>query len=251
MPSCASCPLFQLESDAADCIHVNRPGGIGLTREGLRLIDLPEEARVLEVGCGTGATLNYLSEQNLRAVGLDLSMEMLQRDPASGLSRVQADNRSIPLESASQQAVLIECALSLSREVDETLREFNRVLPPGGKLVVSDIFVRQVTDPARLQVLSASRCLGGAMEESTIREKVAKAGFTLKQWQDETPLFKEWLVRIIFKMGSLDALYQSLFSCPDEAAPSLISLGTEIKLGYYLLVAEKNGSRSPVQTNRR
>jgi arsenite methyltransferase len=39
-----------------------RPGGLALTRRAVALADLPAGAWALDVGCGAGATVDYLTE---------------------------------------------------------------------------------------------------------------------------------------------------------------------------------------------
>jgi len=242
MADCAACPLFELESGQGACLHVNRPGGLDLTRDALGLCDLPPGARMLEVAAGAGTTLDYLDGQaGLDAVGLDISAAMLSlgksRRPQSRL--LQADCRQIPLESGSRQAVMMECALSLAGGLEAALSEFRRVLAPGGKLILTDIYVREPKDPAARRCLANTRCLSGALTEDELRCRVAEGGFQIKEWQDRTAALKQWLAGMVFRLGSLAAFYRRLADCEAGAEALCRSLGSEIKLGYYLMAAEK------------
>lgn len=244
MPDCASCSLFQLESEGESCLHVNRPGGLELTQKAVDMCDLPANSSVLDVASGASSTLQYLTKQKgFYATGLDLSFEMLRfgQTRHAGLRLIQGDCEKIPLPSASQHAVLMECALTLSGSADQTLTEFRRVLRPEGRLIVTDIYIREVLDPRGLDCLSATRCLSGAATEETIRRQVTKNGFKISIWQDHTLLFKQWLARMVFKLGSLDAFYRQLASCEEDAQSLVSGIGNQVKLGYYLMIAQKAG----------
>jgi ubiquinone/menaquinone biosynthesis C-methylase UbiE len=158
-----------------------------------------------------------------------------------GLNLLQGDCTRLPLTSGSQDAILMECALSLSGGSAEALEEFKRVLTPHGKLVVTDLYIREVLDPQGLICLSASPCLRGARTEAAIRRQVAESGFTITAWQDQTPAFKQWLARMVFKLGSLEAFYRQLVTSEKDAQSLISRLGSQIKLGYYSMVAQKAG----------
>lgn len=237
MPDCTACSLFQLESENEGCLHLNRPGGLALTKAALSSCNLSSGSSILDAACGAGATLQFLSEQGFNALGVDLSATILQT--ASGLPVIQANCSQVPLPSASQDAVLMECALSLSNESAGALAEFDRLLRPGGWLVVTDIYIRELRDSRALDCLSNSACLSGAKTEAYIRKKIHNAGFIIHSWQDQTLVFKQWLARMVFKLGSLDVFYRQLSSCETDSQVLANTLGNEIKLGYYWMAAQK------------
>ncbi len=51
-----------------------RPGGLTLTERAFAFCSLPERARVLDVGCGVGATVEFLCREHLGAFGVDTSL---------------------------------------------------------------------------------------------------------------------------------------------------------------------------------
>ena len=239
MPDCARCSLFQLESENEGCLHLNRPGGLELTNTALVSCKLPASASVLDAACGAGATLQSLRDQGYGAIGIDLSMEMLRK--CALLTTMQAHCNQVPLPALSQDAVLMECALSLSNEMVSALTEFNRLLRPGGWLVVTDIYIRELHDPQAMDCLTGSSCLSGAKTEVEIRSNIEGAGFSIRNWQDQTLVFKQWLARMVFKLGSLDAFYRQLSACETGSQALANTLGNKIKLGYYWLSAQKTG----------
>jgi SAM-dependent methyltransferase len=100
--------------------------------------DLRKRQRVLDVGCGAGATLRWLSDRGHDAVGIDSSSASLAHAsrlvPAATLQR--GDAARLPFEDASFDGVLL---LDVLEHVDDAaaLAEAHRVLRPGGWLLVS------------------------------------------------------------------------------------------------------------------
>ena len=95
---------------------------------------LVPNARVLEVGSGTGRISIPLLERGVDLIGCDLSSQMLRRLqeklPSARLARVDAS--SLPFPAAHFDAVLTVHVLHLIPYWREVLREFRRVLVPGG-----------------------------------------------------------------------------------------------------------------------
>jgi arsenite methyltransferase len=243
MPDCASCFLFQLESENDACLQTNRPGGLELTRKAIGLCGLPSRSSILDVANGTGASLYYLTkEKKYKAVGIDNSFQILKlgQKVQPGLVRIQADCRQIPICSTSQHCVLMECAFALSGGSDGALSEFNRILIPGGKLIISDVYIRELIDPRGLECLSGTICISGVVTEQFIRQQLTKFGFEVIAWQEHTLLLKKWLAQMVFKLGSLDKVYRHLAHSDEETKTLIYGLGHQIKLGYYLLIAQKS-----------
>ena len=122
-----------------------------ITRERLRSVLRPEPGeRLLEIGVGTG----YYSLDLAEWVGpdgtvelFDLQQEMLdhtlRRTGERGLGNVaatQGDATSLPYEDDSFDAALLVAVLGEIPEPDAAMRELRRVLKPGGRLVVGELF---------------------------------------------------------------------------------------------------------------
>lgn len=94
------------------------------------------ERRVLDVGCGTGFNFGMLAEFG-RVEGVEPSQEGLDYCRARGLSGVvQAEADALPFEDGSFDLVT---ALDVIEHLDDdagALREFHRVLKPGGTVLI-------------------------------------------------------------------------------------------------------------------
>lgn len=107
-----------------------------VARKGVRaILDLAGPAgRILDVGTGTGRVSIPLLDAGADLVGCDLSSAMLGRLQAKlpGARILQADGSRLPFPGSQFDAVLTVHVLHLIAPWQEALREFRRVLRPGG-----------------------------------------------------------------------------------------------------------------------
>ena len=92
-------------------------------------------ALILDAGTGTGRISIPLLERGARLVGCDLSMKMLRRlqEKFSSAPLAQADIAHLPFLVNYFDALLTVHVMHLVGPWREALREFRRVLNPGGK----------------------------------------------------------------------------------------------------------------------
>lgn len=238
---CASCGLFSVAQDSEECVHTNRPGGLIVTERAFALCGFPAQAHILDVACGTGATVNYLADKpGLKALGMDRSGKALagaQSEPAR-LNLLRGDVLRIPIAPGYFDGVFMECALSLTFEPLHCLVEIMRVLKPGGKVVLTDIYLREVIGDDFKQVLSVSTCLAGAMTQEEVENLIAAAGLRTLAWEDHTALLKQWMVGQIFRLGSITKVFCQL-SAENAQNEEYAQALNHIRLGYYLAIFEK------------
>lgn len=104
-------------------------------RAGLDRAARPIE-RIVDVGGGPGRAVRELDAD--RRVVVDPARGMLNRAAKHGLSPVRGDGARLPIATASVDAVLVTDALHHIPDQRGVLREANRVLRPGGVLVVRE-----------------------------------------------------------------------------------------------------------------
>ena len=98
-------------------------------------LSLPSQARILDVGCGTGANGPVLAEYG-RALGLDASAVPLELETRGHVGRVRGDATRLPFVDAAFDLVV---ALDVLEHIDDDLaaaRELHRVLTLDGAVVI-------------------------------------------------------------------------------------------------------------------
>ena len=143
------------------------PGGEEHTRRMLELAALPAGASVLDLGAGAGESLALLRTLGYDARGIDLA-------PRAPLVE-RGDLLRSGLPDGSFDAVLSQCAFFVSGDQREALREAYRLLRPGGKLLLSDVFFEE--------------------PEPLLRG----AGFTLLHAEDMTAPWREYFIEALWR----------------------------------------------------
>jgi ubiquinone/menaquinone biosynthesis C-methylase UbiE len=104
------------------------------------LADLPNDAPVLEVGCGDGSFTRNLAELSSRVTAVDISASQIERNARAHpeIKFIQHDVAQ-PLPFANGTFEVIWCSEVLEHLFDPgvALREMQRVLAPGGQLLVT------------------------------------------------------------------------------------------------------------------
>ncbi|MFS4580997.1 class I SAM-dependent methyltransferase [Phaeobacter sp. C3_T13_0] len=117
---------------------------------------------VLEVGVGTGLSLP-LYKSHLKVTGIDFSEDMLRkakkRVAESKLHHVEAlrqmDARALDFPDATFDTVSAMHVLSVVPDPEKVMGEIARVLKPGGKVVITNHFLREQGVLAFLERVSA------------------------------------------------------------------------------------------------
>jgi len=142
--------------------------------ETLRRLPLAPNARILDVGCGTGVLLSAIQANypTVSFVGADLTESMLRvaaaRFPAPPPLAV-ADVAHLPFRASSFDAVVSTSAFHYWPDPRNALREIARVLRPRGNLVITDWCddyvacwlcdrVLRIVDPAHRQAYGRWEC---------------------------------------------------------------------------------------------
>jgi SAM-dependent methyltransferase len=206
----------------------------------MEFCQFPLRSRLLDVGCGSGATVSYLRSQfYLDVCGLDVSSRLLEAGKArdADLPLLRAKGEHLPFGSGSLDGIICECVLSLLSESDSSLREFHRTLRTDGKLILSDIYLRSHGAEENLMEQPLDGCPEGARPACSVKKILSEAGFAIIFWEDHTLLLKELAAQLVLTYGSEGNLWGGI----KGTGCSGIGLSTmaAMRPGYYLLVARK------------
>jgi SAM-dependent methyltransferase len=110
---------------------------VGARHVGLLVHDLPVGARILDVGCGRGVLLSSLADRGYEAHGFEISDTAVEGvDPRTQI-RVAAELAEASYPDGHFDEVILWHVLEHLPSPRETLEEIQRILKPGGRLVVS------------------------------------------------------------------------------------------------------------------
>jgi ubiquinone/menaquinone biosynthesis C-methylase UbiE len=114
------------------------------TTEILSLLQLPAGSRILDAPCGHGRISRRLAAAGMEVTGVDLTpayLEQARSDPQMPLNAVtyvEGDVRDLPVEGPFDAVVCWLNSFGYYDDADchQVLREFHRVLRPGGKVAI-------------------------------------------------------------------------------------------------------------------
>jgi len=177
-----------------------RPGGLELTKEVLKIIDPKPSWSVLDVACGLGATLYLLAEQfKCQTYGLDLSamilkkakVDFLRGEGARFTEFICADSESLPLRGELFDAVICECSLSLFPNKQRALSEIVRTLKAGGKLMLTDVTLKDQAVKDVIGAVGWCMCVAGAETLEGYVSLLEDAGLEVSYYRDASEIY-EW-----------------------------------------------------------
>jgi len=102
----------------------------------LSLLAAAAPARLLEVGCGTGAlAARCAAELGCEVTALDASAEMVRATQARGIHAMTGDVQELPFPDGAFDCAVAAWMLYHVPDLDRGVAELARVLPAGGRLV--------------------------------------------------------------------------------------------------------------------
>jgi SAM-dependent methyltransferase len=176
--------------------------------EWLRFADLAgvrQDCDVLEVGSGSGGPALYLAAaRGCRVTGVDINEHGVQNGvhlaAARGLAhrvtfRVVDASRPLPFPASTFDAVLSNDAICHIANRQEVLRDWHRVLRPGGRMLFSDAMI--VTGLVSQEELATRSSIGFYLfvPPGENERLIARAGFTLLSSEDVTAAADEVALR--------------------------------------------------------
>ncbi len=169
----------------------------------LELFELPERARVLDVGCGSGVALELFRDYGLDAIGITLADADLAAVREQGLIAQAMDQSFLAFPDSSFDLVWARHVVEHSIFPYFTLSEMNRVLKPGGvfylEVPAAETAARHENNPNHYSVLGLSMW----------QQLVTRSGFTV---------IESMTIDLDIEQMGPDA-YWAFFCRKDDAAP--------------------------------
>lgn len=230
------------------------PGGIELTRRLATLVELLPGQRVLDVASGVGATAVLLAaEHDVNVVGVDLGAAQIAkataRAAAAGVSdravfRI-GDAEQLPVDDHSFDVVVSECAFCTFPDKPQAAAEVARVLRPGGRLGLTDVWLRpDRLDPDLAGLAGRIACIADARPVDDTRLLLDSAGFRIDQVERHDEALAATVEVITSRLRALRLLDLPLLQTIDlrraiEVARRVADVVDRGDAGYFLLTATK------------
>jgi SAM-dependent methyltransferase len=152
-------------------------------------LELQPGESVLDLGSGAGIDAILAARSvgsNGRVIGVDMTPEMLAkaRDnaAAAGLDYVEFREgrlEAMPVDDNSVDALTSNCVINLVPDKRLVFEEIQRVLRPGGRVVISDIVLDgELPEVVTKDVLAYVGCVAGAMRRENYFGMLREAGLT-------------------------------------------------------------------------
>jgi ubiquinone/menaquinone biosynthesis C-methylase UbiE len=140
--SSGSSLYFEIQSEMGATKHL---GGQKATDEILELCNIEKAVKILEVGCGAGLSTRYIAKKyDVEIVGVDISEKMIDKAKKrnKGLENAEflvADAQKLPFEDDTFDIVFTESVVSVVPNQLKAIKEFKRVVKPGGYVGLNEV----------------------------------------------------------------------------------------------------------------
>jgi len=237
-----------------DAFHIR---GRSATVELAARSQIGPDFEVLDVGCGIGGAVRYLSSAYAcKTTGIDLTEEYIEvarrLAHAVGLDELVsfhcASALNMPFADASFDIVWTEHVQMNIEDKGAFYKEMARVLKPGGRLVFHDVFSGEGGEPyypvpwaetARISYLSTINELKGYLQDT---------GFSIQYWEEKSQESLNWFRVAVRRMKSSGTapLGVHLLMGPTarKKIENLISNLSEQRITVLQAMMQKSGGRA-------
>ncbi len=218
-----------------------RPGGFVLTDKGVEFCKFSSEDPIMDVGCGMGATVNYLYKKyGIKAIGIDPSDKLIDMGKKNYeyTNFIQGKGEKIPFQNESFQGIFAECTLSIMDNLDSVIKEVFRTLKNRGYFIITDVYAKNPEFTHKLSTISINSCMRGLHDLDLLSKQLVKQGFKIMLLEDCSFMLKQLMVKIIFSYGSMSVFWNKSTECCIDGQQFEKTLKS-CKPGYFIMIARK------------
>jgi len=187
---------------AIDGFHIR---GRKSTIELAEQLNLDAAHRVLDIGAGSGGTARYLAARfGCRVIGIDLtfSYAALAAELAKhvGLSDQAAfgcaNGAKLPFEKERFDIAWTDHIQMNIPDKSQYIKELRRVLKPGGKIALHEVFTGDQGDPYLPAPWSSDPSTSFVISADQMKTHLSQMNFKVLEWQDVTEISSQWFQKM-------------------------------------------------------
>lgn len=171
----------------------------------------------VDLGSGRGSDVLRLAEtvgQNGFVYGIDISEGMIKKSVdtskrlgVTNVEFVQSTLEKIDLKSNMADLIISNCTINHSSDKQAVWNEIYRILKPGGRFVISDIYSENpVPDEYKNDPVAIAECWAGSVTRSEYLEQLRNAGFFTTEIIEESEPYQKG--KIIVASWTLSGIKQ-------------------------------------------
>jgi arsenite methyltransferase len=161
----------------------------------------------VDLGSGRGSDVLRLAEtvgKNGFVYGIDISEGMIKKSVdtskrlgVSNVKFIQSALEKINLENNIADLIISNCTINHSADKQAVWNEIYRILKPGGRFVISDIYSENpVPDEYKNDPVAIAECWAGSVTRSEYLENLRKAGFLSPEIIEESEPYSKGKVMV-------------------------------------------------------
>jgi SAM-dependent methyltransferase len=182
---------------------------------------------------------HLIERHGFLAAGIDSSLPMLMLGQKC-LPLIRAEAENLPFRDGEWDGVLAECTLSVTGAPDIAFRECARVLRRGGKLILSDVYLKNSKAVPEARALQAVCQFARAPAQEELMSRLEKAGCQVLAWEDHSAALKHFAAQLILS-GEAGPPSLRVPTGPQPSDDTEIEQAASFAwLGYFLAVAMKS-----------
>lgn len=161
----------------------------------------------LDLGCGKGHDVLKMAEEtgsDGRAYGIDITDAMIEkaRRTAEKMNLhnaefIRSELELLPFDDNTIDLIISNCTINHVGNKELLWKEIYRILKPGGRFVVSDIYSeKDVPDEYRHDPVAVSECWAGAVTKEIYMTTLGRAGFKIVEILEESAPYEKGKIMV-------------------------------------------------------